>query len=139
MKKLLLILICIVGIISCSNAYAVSLSDGIGNVFCTKDADITAIAADDSSVHVHIATTPSLIYAIVVTPTAAGGYAQMFDTKGAAVEDVDYVKGSKTKCLADVQGATANASVTIEWSKGLAANRLFIDTYNARAEVYYNE
>ncbi len=142
MKKVLFIIILGIAIIASSDVYAVSLARG-SKVHTTTEANpaFSSVKLDGVSTHVHIATSAAgvLLYELIVTPTSDGGFAQIFETRGDAADDNEYVKGKKTRLLADVQGATANGSIHVSWKNGIAASRLFIDTDHARAEVYYNE
>src|SRR3990167_5142485 len=61
----------------------------------------------EANTHSHVSVLPSRIYAVLVTPTSANGYVQIFDTKSVVNDTLgdgrvgnEYV--STNKCLADL-------------------------------------
>ena len=124
MKKLFPILAGIVVLVMASEAQAISLAEGSNSS-----------GLKGPQAHSHITTTPILITSIVVTPTKTNGYVQIVETLGANVSN-NYI--SVNKVLADIQGATANVTVAVNYGDGLAVGgNLFVDCNGAYAEVHY--
>ena len=111
-----------------------------GNAYAVAPGGMKSSGLLPANAHSHVTTVPIRLYGIVVTPTAANGFAQLLETKGARVDSgllgTEYV--SKDKVLVDVKGAVANQTLALSLP-GVDASRVFVDTQNATCEFYYRE
>ena len=133
--KILFLILLVIGLLT-GDGYAVSASDGL-----------TASGLISSNTHTHISTSPVKVYAITVTPTANGGFAQLIETNNAAqdaayagvgLDGFGFVSGRDAWVKADIQGATANGTIHVTYPDGLVVSEnLFVDCQSAVAEIYY--
>ena len=137
MKRLSFVVILLV-VMLCQNASAISVSGGL-----------ISSGLIGPNEHVHVTTRPaSRIYAITVTTTATNGFANIISTQyevnaesGFGGAGADWISNSSGNLvLADIRGATANASIHFAYPFGIACGgNLFVDAHDAQVEVYYKQ
>ena len=137
MKKLFFLLVVISLLFLQVSAYAIAPQG-------CKTYTLRANTDGGRSAHAHVTTKPARIYAITVTATANGGFAQIFDTVAlpytkaySVLQDSHYLTYPEK---ADVRVATANDTVHCDFPEGINIDsQLFVDVEDADIKIYYKE
>jgi len=97
--------------------------------------------------HAHVTTTPIIVYGVLITPTASGGFGMVVQTNSAAQDNsysngtyvgYGYWGGRETSIKADLQGALAGASVLYEFPEGFNVDeQCFVTSNSAYVTLYY--